>query len=130
MIKKTAQTKFIYDFVKSTKRHPSAEEIFDFASKNLPYITRATVYNVLKRLVDAGEVRELHIKKGLTVYDGNVIPHPHLKCSSCGRIEDIEIPDFEKFLESIWKQYPGSQVDVVISDLCSKCKNLKEGGVF
>lgn len=127
MIKKTAQSKFIYDYIKNTKTHPSAEEIYHEARKHLPYITRATVYNVIKRLMAKGEIRELNIKKGVSVFDGNPEPHAHLKCRVCGRIEDIELPGFSALLEEIKKQYPESNVDLTITAVCSRCLHNKGG---
>lgn len=126
MVKKTAQTKFIYNFIKSTKRHPSAEEIFNEASQNLPYITRATVYNVLRRLLKSGEVKELYIKKGLTVFDGNTSSHPHLKCKVCGRVEDIEVPGFEKIVDEITEKYRNADVELNVYSVCDECKSKLE----
>lgn len=121
MLKKTAQTKFIYEYIKNTRRHPSAEEIYSAASSQLPYITRATVYNVLRRLLKAGEIRQLHIKKGLTVYDGYTAPHPHLKCRLCGRIEDLDLADFEDFAKRVKQKYEDAEVELNITATCSLC---------
>jgi Fur family peroxide stress response transcriptional regulator len=127
MLKRTAQSKFIYEFIKNTKNHPSVEDIYREANKKLPYITRATIYNVLKRLVSKGEVKELFLKKGLSVYDGNPEPHPHLRCKVCGKIEDIELSGFSAFLDEIKMVYPEGDVDLSIIDVCSECK-IKLGG--
>jgi len=125
MVKKTAQSKFIHEYLKRTKVHPSAEEIYHEARKNLPYITRATVYNVIKRLLARGEIRELNIKRGFSVFDGNPEPHPHLKCRVCGRIEDIEFPGFSELLEKISKIFPESEVDLTITAVCTHCQHTK-----
>lgn len=123
MIKKTAQTKYIYDYIKSSRHHPSAEDIYSEAQKRLPYITRATVYNVLRRLVRAGEVRELYLKKGLTVYDGNPEPHPHFKCRRCGAIQDVFIDGFAEFIEDVKKKFSDAEVELNIFSLCERCRN-------
>lgn len=122
MFKNTAQSKFIKEYIFQSKKHPTAEEIFQEASRKLPYITRATVYNVLNRLVKAGYIRELNIKKGATVYEGNLIPHAHLYCTSCERITDIELPEFSAFFNKIKERYEANAVDLIISGVCDECK--------
>lgn len=121
MFKKTAQLKFIKEYLEKSKTHPSAEEIYKEATKVLPYITRATVYNVLNRLVKAGKARELNVKKGLTVYEGNLVPHAHLYCTSCGKVIDIEIEWFENFAKSLAKDFNAEAVDLILHGKCDSC---------
>jgi Fe2+ or Zn2+ uptake regulation protein len=129
MLKNTAQSKFIKEYLERSKTHPSAEEIYQEAVKVLPYITRATVYNVLNRLVKAGKARELNIKKGLTVYEGNLIPHAHLYCTSCGQVIDVEIDGFESFARSLVRSFQAEAVDLILYGKCDSCslKKLNSG---
>ena len=70
--------------------HLTADEVLDRATAALPEISRATVYNTLNELVDAGELRAVHIGDRITRYDPNVHRrHDHLVCTSCGAIFDV-----------------------------------------
>ncbi len=60
--------------------------------KRHPTISKATVYNVLDALKQAGALQELTIERQAARYDINVAPHPHFLCRQCGRLYDVDIP--------------------------------------
>jgi len=66
-------------------------------SVDLPVSSRATIYKTLETLKELGEVLELEFRDGGNRYDG-VRPeaHPHLICTRCGKIEDLELPGLEE----------------------------------
>lgn len=72
--------------------HPSAEEIYAQVRVVSPTTSLATVYKTLDTLRDMGEVQEIQPGDGRQHYDG-VRPsfHPHVICTRCGAIEDVEI---------------------------------------
>ncbi len=76
----------------NTNSHPSAEEIYAQVRVVSPTTSLATVYKTLDTLRDLGEVLELQPGDGRQHYDG-VRPtfHPHVICTRCGAIEDVEI---------------------------------------
>jgi len=70
--------------------HLTADEVLERAVAELPEISRATVYNTLGELVDAGELLAVNVGDRVTRYDPNVqMAHDHLVCSVCGAIFDI-----------------------------------------
>lgn len=84
----TSQKKLILDFLKSTKNHPSAEEVFLEIRKKLPRISRGTVYRILKNLKTKEEI--LEIPAEVSRFDGNTSPHAHFFCEKCKKIFDVE----------------------------------------
>ncbi len=71
--------------------HPSVEQIYRQVRKDFPTTSLATVYNTLERLKEMEEVLELPFSGG-SRYDGRKPrPHPHLRCTVCGAIEDLDI---------------------------------------
>ncbi len=71
--------------------HPSVEQIYRRVQEDFPTTSLATVYNTLERLKEMGEVLELPSSGG-SRYDGlNPQPHPHLRCTVCGAIEDLDV---------------------------------------
>jgi len=71
--------------------HPSVEQIYRRVRKDFPTTSLATVYNTLERLKEMGEVLELPSSGG-SRYDGlNPQSHPHLRCTVCGAIEDLDV---------------------------------------
>ena len=58
--------------------HPTADDVLAWASKNLPKVSRATVYNTLRELSQAGLIREFRFPQlSKTVYDKNTEHHFH-----------------------------------------------------
>ena len=72
--------------------HPSAEDIFALVQRVSPMTSLATVYKTLETLRDMGEALEMEVGDGRRHYDA-VRPqfHPHVVCTRCGQIEDVEI---------------------------------------
>lgn len=70
--------------------HLTADEVLERAVAQLSEISRATVYNTLGELVDAGELLAVNVGDRVTRYDPNVhMAHDHLVCTACGAIFDI-----------------------------------------
>ena len=70
--------------------HPTADEIYDYLHSNYPSISKATVYRILSRMADEGEILRLHIPGGPDKFDTTVSEHPHIKCTFCGKLCKIE----------------------------------------
>lgn len=77
--------------LRSTDRHPSAEEITASLRDEGSDVGVATVYQNLNRLVEAGLLRRFKGADGRSRFDADVSAHSHAVCDSCGRMADIEI---------------------------------------
>jgi Fur family peroxide stress response transcriptional regulator len=87
----TPQRLAIVKILIDSEEHPSVEQIYRQVQEDFPTTSLATVYNTLERLKEVGEVLELPCSGG-SHYDGvNPHSHPHLRCTVCGAIEDVEI---------------------------------------
>ena len=72
--------------------HPSVERIYEQIKPDFPTTSLATVYKTVTLLKEMGEVLELGFNNGGNRYDGSKpYPHPHLICTQCGTIEDLEL---------------------------------------
>jgi hypothetical protein len=54
-------------YVLATEDHPSADDVWDRVRRELPVVSRATVYNTLNLLVEKGLLRQLSIAAGHVV---------------------------------------------------------------
>jgi len=87
----TPQRLAIIKILVESREHPSVEQIYRQVRKDFPTTSLATVYNTLERLKETREVLELSFSGG-SRYDGlNPHSHPHLRCTVCGAIEDLDI---------------------------------------
>ena len=87
--KVTPQRLAIYSVLASTKAHPSAEMIFNDLQALYPTMSLATVYKTIDILREIGLVQILNAGEDCFRYDANTQPHPHVRCTCCGRVDDI-----------------------------------------
>ncbi|WGL59336.1 Fur family transcriptional regulator [Pigmentibacter sp. JX0631] len=86
----TAQRIAICKYVLCEADHPTAEDIKNWTDANFPKLSRATVYNTLDVLVQAGMLKELKLPHtGKVVYDTNVNEHFHFFDNNTGKLFDI-----------------------------------------
>jgi len=123
-LKLTPQRIAVYKYLKISKEHPSAEIIYKALQLQYPTMSLATVYKALKTLVEVDLVQEINVGEGNFRYDGNVCPHPHIQCLSCGKVDDIKDVCFSNLNDEI-KAYTDYEVvanQVYFYGLCSECK--------
>lgn len=76
--------------------HPTAEDVHEWADKNLAKISLATVYNTLNTLVEAGLLREFrfpHTDK--VIFDTNLDEHYHFFDSKSEKLYDIPLEQID-----------------------------------
>ncbi len=83
----------ILEYLISVKTHPTVDEIYDKLLPEIPTLSKTTVYNTLKLLVEAGLSKAITIEGQQMRYDGDTSLHGHFRCESCGRIVDFPIED-------------------------------------
>lgn len=86
--RQTVHKKFILDYLKKVKTHPSAEIVYKDIKKLIPNISQGTVYRVLNGLKEKGEIITIETKN-VTFYDGDISPHAHFICTCCNKVYDI-----------------------------------------
>lgn len=99
-VQPTLQRIAICKYVLCEANHPTAEQVKEWAEKNLEKISQATVYNTLNTLVDAGLLRVFkfpHSEK--VIYDNNVHDHYHFLDENSGHLYDIEPKDVSVEME-------------------------------
>lgn len=124
-LKLTPQRIAVYNYLKSTTQHPSAETIYKAIYNAYPCISLATVYKTLKKLAEVNLIQEINVGEGNFRYDGNPDPHPHIQCICCGKVDDINNLSFDN-LNSIAEKHSEYKVianKVYFYGYCNKCKN-------
>ena len=84
----------IMEFLREHPVHPTVEEIYHNVVKEIPTLSKTTVYNTLDLFVRHNLARVITIEENETRYDGDVSNHGHFKCESCQTVYDFSInPD-------------------------------------
>lgn len=123
-LKLTPQRIAVYNYLKSTKEHPSAETIHKALMEDYPTMSLATVYKTLKVLVEVGLVQELNVGEGNFRYDGMTAAHPHIHCISCAKVDDLEGVTFEELNQTVKDNtnYNVLSNKVYFYGICPECK--------
>ena len=90
-IKPSMQRIAVMDFLLKHMTHPSADEIYSALMKEMPTLSRTTVYNTLKILVEYGAVNQLTIDDRSSNFDADMHPHAHFLCTECGKVYDVPL---------------------------------------
>ena len=120
------QRECILNALRNTKRHPSANSIYDEVRHQIPNISLGTVYRNLAELAACGEIMKLDAGDGTERYDGCALPHYHMICKNCHSVSDIEL-DYDSGLDKAAAAASGADVDfhsVLFSGTCKNCKKV------
>ena len=104
--------------------HPTVDQIFTGLVKEIPTLSKATIYNTLKLFIEAKLVRVLTIEDNETRYDIMTENHGHFKCESCGTIFNFSIT-IDDFLADDLQAFEIKEKNVYFSGTCPKCLQEK-----
>ena len=117
----------IYEWIVLSSDHPTADEIYTELVKEIPTLSKTTVYNSLNLFVKNGLIRVLHVRGNETRYDANLEEHGHFYCECCGRVYDFPLDvDGLKCHEAL-NTFEINTRHVYFKGLCPKCRNIKMG---
>lgn len=106
-LKYSRQREAVLVYLRSTKSHPTAEQVYREIRKDFPKISLGTVYRNLNLLTDQGEIVKLNCGDGAEHFDAMTEPHNHFICRHCNRVLDLEfVPDLSMDAEADSK-FPG-----------------------
>jgi len=92
ILRKTQQRQVIIEELLRHESHPTASQLYDVVKQRLPRISLGTVYRNLELLARSRVIRKLEFGGAETRFDANNGFHYHVRCSSCGRIDDVPDP--------------------------------------
>lgn len=80
----------ILEYLDKKMNHPTAEMIYHDLKKQIPTLSKTTVYNTLKIFSSNDIIVELNIFENEVRYDIKTDNHIHFKCLKCDKIYDLE----------------------------------------
>ncbi len=123
-LRMTRQRQVIIDELRSVTSHPTADDVYDMVRRRLPNVSLGTVYRNLEVLAESGVVQKIDIGGTKKRFDGNVDPHHHLRCTVCGRVDDLHIStglDLEAIAARI-ADYTLLRYRLEFIGICSNCQ--------
>jgi Fur family transcriptional regulator, peroxide stress response regulator len=117
----TPQRYAVMEFLTGHPGHPTAAEIFESVNRLDPRSSRATTYNNLRDLVEAGLVREVAVEGRAARFDAKGTRHHHFICDRCGNVEDLEWYDVPKPVPASLGKRVLRESELIFRGLCAKC---------
>ena len=117
----TPQRYAVMAFLVECNRHPTAAEIFEAVNRADPRSSRATTYNNLRDLVEAGLVREVAVEGRAARFDAKGMRHHHFICDDCGNVEDMEWYDVPRPASGAFGKRIVRECELIFRGLCIKC---------
>ncbi len=110
----------VLEYMTNHRTHPTVDQIFNDLQKEVPTLSKTTVYNTLSTLIEAGLVKLITIEDNETRYDIDTKNHGHFKCESCGKIFDFDININSLETEGL-NDFKINNRDVYFKGTCPKC---------
>ena len=84
------QRERIYQAVRSSHAHPTAEAVYSQLKPEMPRLSLGTVYRNLRQMAAEGRLAE--VDGPVARFDACLTPHTHFRCTGCGAVMDLELP--------------------------------------
>lgn len=123
-IKPSFQRIKIYEFLLKNNVHPNIEMIYNNLTKEIPTLSKTTIYNTLKSFEKKGLIISVNIDEKEIRYDAILKTHGHFMCEQCGKIFDFDY-NFNDMKFKGLENFTLKKTDVMVKGICNNCK-LKE----
>ena len=121
--RKSRQRDAIINELCSRYDHPTAMDLYLSVREKIPNLSLGTLYRNLTQLEENGMV--LRIPDGSTDrFDGNVNPHAHFKCLTCGNVYDLMNFEIESLTFSDEIINKVTNYSLIAFGLCKNCNKI------
>ena len=124
----TPQKRAVAEALKLLHNHPTADTVYDYIHPNYPSVSKATVYRILKQMASEGTALHIPVPDGADRFDDTLFPHHHIRCTVCGSVDDLMIPD--AFVPQLSPELSGGYAVVgytlLFRGICPACQNRKD----
>jgi Fur family peroxide stress response transcriptional regulator len=118
-IKPSVQRIKIFEYFLQNKNHPSAESIYLELKREVPTLSKATVYNTLGLFLEKGLVQIVASDQYHARYDLVEMKHGHFICLSCKEVYDFPYQYTEKY--SGLDEFEIQSEEITIKGICKSC---------
>lgn len=115
----------IYSCLCSTDSHPTADWIHQQLLPSYPDLSLATVYRNLAQMKEAGVIQSVGVVSGQERFDAVVEPHTHFVCTSCSRVQDLQMVVLPAELVNAAEEASGCKItgtSLRFTGLCPRCR--------
>lgn len=119
-IKPSYQRLRIFEYLKKNKSHPTVDEIYQEVVREIPTLSKTTVYNTLNLFIEKNVATVVTIEENETRYDADVSLHGHFKCKSCGKVYDFGV-DISRLDFNELEGFQVEEKHLYFKGICNDC---------
>ncbi len=118
------QRDLVYEVVKNSYDHPTADTIYLRARETMSNISLGTVYRNLTELVNQKQILRVIVPGDSDHFDHTLIDHSHFFCKECKEVTDLSNFNVDELITSIEKNNKVKILSNQISfiGICPKCQ--------
>lgn len=123
-MRKTSERFTILEKIFSSPAHVDVDTLHKQLLADGYPVSRATVYNTLDVLIEAGLVRRIILGDGITRYERitGTTNHHHLICTRCGKVKEVKaVESVTDLLTRRPRSFDPAYYTLYIYGLCSRC---------
>lgn len=123
-LRMTNQREVILRELRTSKKHLTADELYERVKKDMPRISLATVYRNLEILSEAGMIQKLEISGRQKRFDYDTELHDHIYCVQCHRVDNLKMEHGsinDEVLSRI-SNYDVTGYRLEFAGICPECK--------
>ncbi|HHY82822.1 MAG TPA: transcriptional repressor [Clostridiales bacterium] len=110
----------VFEYLASHPTHPTVDDIYQSLVKEIPTLSKTTVYNTLDLFIRANIVRVVTIDGNELRYDVDITNHGHFKCEQCHTIYEFDI-DTDVLSPSSLDGFDIREKNVYFKGTCPRC---------
>jgi len=123
-IKPSFQRIKVMEYLAKKQNHPTVDEIYSELVKEIPTLSRTTIYNTLNIFKKANLVNSVTIEDDKIRYDYVISAHGHFKCNRCKEIYDFSINIDNMEIHGL-EQFKINEKNVYFNGVCLNCLEYK-----
>ena len=127
-LKATSLRLAVYRYLKTSGEHPDVDQVWNAVRRELPTISRESVYRVLNDFASHGVIAILDRADVVARYD--VEPkkrHDHFQCERCGRFFDFEVKALPELVDAVAGALGRIEhAEIRVRGICNDCLRQEE----
>ncbi len=112
----------VLEYLVKNRNHPTVDMVFNDLVKEIPTLSKTTIYNTMKLFVDNGVAIVINIEDNETRYDADTSIHGHFKCTQCEGVFDFSV-DGDSLSFSGLDGFSIEEYHIYLKGLCRVCRS-------
>lgn len=120
-LRPSTQRLAIMSYLLAHRTHPTVDDVYQGVIKEVPTLSRTTVYNTLRLFSEHHAAQMITIDDHRVCYDGDIHPHVHFFCRECGRVFDLMDEKAPKMKKKICDGNLIDEAQLYYKGVCKEC---------